>query len=336
MPRWQYVATFVLVSPLACGAGQASAPGPQAPATVSDVQQEDVQRWLDAWNSHDIAKIAALFAPDATIYQPQNPTPLTKDTMQPFFAMVFKAFPDVHFEPVGVALGHGEAASWEKVTGTMLGPMTDPATGQIIAPTGKRFSHVAGMRLVYATDRRIREFWTIWDRAELAAQLQLPAAAPANSVAPSPVSAGEAGSGPITHADIDRWGEAWNSHDIDKVSAPFTPDVAIDQPENPKPVDAAGVRSFFGMIFKAYPDFHVVIRQAIVDGNAAVSVEQVTGTWSGSFVDPATGKVTAGNGRKFDHPGVMVLDYAPDHRIRHVSIYWDRLVVDRQLGIAPK
>jgi hypothetical protein len=68
----------------------------------------------------------------------------------------------------------------------------------------------------------------------------------------------------------------------------------------------------------------------------AVSVEQVTGTWSGSFVDPATGKVTPGNGRKFDHPGVMGLEYAPDHRIRHVSIYWDRLIVDRQLGIAPK
>ena len=45
---------------------------------------------------------------------------------------------------------------------------------------------------------------------------------------------------------------------------------------------------------------------------------------------------TPGNGRQFDHPGVMVLTYREDHKITHVSIYWDQLTVDRQLGITPK
>jgi len=141
---------------------------------------------------------------------------------------------------------------------------------------------------------------------------------------------------PITHADVDRWAAAWNSHEIETVMALFAPNVAIDQPENPKPLDLAGTRAFFGMIFKAYPDFHVVVRQAVVEGNTAVSIEQVTGTWSGPFIDPATGVSTPGNGRKFDHPGVMVLTYREDHKITHVSIYWDQLTVDRQLGITPK
>jgi steroid delta-isomerase-like uncharacterized protein len=141
---------------------------------------------------------------------------------------------------------------------------------------------------------------------------------------------------PISQADVDRWGAAWNSHDIDTVAALFTPDVSIEQPANPKPLDAKGLRGFFGMIFKAYPDFHVVIRQAVIQGSTAVSIEQVTGTWSGPFVDPATGVSTPGNGRKFDHPGAMVLDYAPDHRIKHVAIYWDQLTVARQLGTIPK
>jgi len=47
------------------------------------------------------------------------------------------------------------------------------------------------------------------------------------------------GAGPITHADIDRWAEAWNSHDVERVAALFTPDVAIDQPENTSPIGAA-------------------------------------------------------------------------------------------------
>lgn len=144
------------------------------------------------------------------------------------------------------------------------------------------------------------------------------------------------GAEPISHADIDHWAAAWNSHDIDRVMSLFAPEIKIDQPENPKPLDYADTRAFFGMIFRAYPDFHVEVTRAVVEGLTGVSVERVTGTWSGPFVDHATGKSTPGNGRKFDHPGVMLIDYAPDHRITHVSIFWDQLVVDRQLGIVPK
>jgi steroid delta-isomerase-like uncharacterized protein len=150
------------------------------------------------------------------------------------------------------------------------------------------------------------------------------------------VTAAFAQDGPITHADVDHWADAWNSHDIPTVQALFAKDVQVDQPENPKPLNYGGIPGFFGMIFKAYPDFHVVVRQAIVEGHNAVSVEQVTGTWSGPFVNPANGVSAPGNGRKFDHPGVMVIEYNPDHLIKHVSIYWDQLIVDRQLGITPK
>jgi hypothetical protein len=44
---------------------------------------------------------------------------------------------------------------------------------------------------------------------------------------------------------------------------------------------------------------------------------------------------TPGNGRAFDHPGVMYRVYDPDHSIKERHIYWDRLTVDQQLGISP-
>jgi steroid delta-isomerase-like uncharacterized protein len=142
---------------------------------------------------------------------------------------------------------------------------------------------------------------------------------------------------PVTHQDVTRnWADAWNSHDITKVLALFAKDIEIDQPENSKPLDYDGAWKFFSMIFKAYPDFHVTVVQAIVDGRSAVSVERVTGTWTGPFVNPSTGKAIPGNGRHFDHPGAMVLLYDANGKIRHVSIYWDQLTVDRQLGITPK
>ncbi|TPK78117.1 ester cyclase [Mesorhizobium sp. B2-4-17] len=155
------------------------------------------------------------------------------------------------------------------------------------------------------------------------------------SLAQTSATTGAPTAGPLTHADIDRWAAGWNSHDIETVMMLFTPDVVIHQPSNPTPLDAAGTRAFFSMIFKAYPDFHVELTDKLVDGMTGVSVEQVTGTWSGPYTDPATGKTTPGNNRKFDHAGVMRLKYAPDHRIQEVTIYWDRLTVDQQLGIAP-
>lgn len=144
-----------------------------------------------------------------------------------------------------------------------------------------------------------------------------------------------ASAGPISKADIQRWSEAWNSHDIDKVTALFSKDVVIYQPENPKPLDYAGLRGFFSMIFRAYPDSHIAVEDALIDGRKAATFERVTGTWSGPFTDPATGRTTPGNGRAFDHPGVMYLVYNPNHTIREVRIYWDRLTVDQQLGITP-
>jgi steroid delta-isomerase-like uncharacterized protein len=321
------LASFLLVA--GCGS---TAPTPKAPEGPIEVGPQDVQRWLDAWNSHDLGRITDLFTPDAIIHQPQNPQPMTATSQGPFFKGVFEAFPDIHFESAGMTLARGEAASWERVTGTMIGPMTDAASGKKVQPTGRRFSLLTVKRLEYAPDHRIREFWSIWDRAALLEQLGLPQA-------PSPEATGEAATvqeAPITHSDVDRWAAAWNSHDIETVAALFTTDVTIDQPENEKPLDAKSLRGFFGMIFKAYPDFHVVVSQAVVEGHTAVSIERVTGTWSGPFVSPATGQVVPGNGRRFDHPGVMVIDYAPDHRIRHVSIIWDQLIVDRQLGIKAK
>jgi steroid delta-isomerase-like uncharacterized protein len=144
-----------------------------------------------------------------------------------------------------------------------------------------------------------------------------------------------AANAPIGKSDIARWSEAWNSHNINKVADLFSPDVIIYQPSNPKPLDAAGLHAFFSMIFRAYPDFKITVTDSLIDGMKAATFERVTGTWSGPYTDPATGVAAAGNGRTFDHPGVMYIVYRPDHKISEVRIYWDRLTVDQQLGIDP-
>lgn len=136
-------------------------------------------------------------------------------------------------------------------------------------------------------------------------------------------------------ADIARWSAAWNSHDIDTVVALFSLDVVVDQPSNPKPLNAASLRTFFRGIFVAYPDFHITVEEKVLDGWQAVTIERVTGHWRGPYTNPATGKTAPPNGRAFDHPGAMYIVYGSDHKIKLLRIFWDTLVVDKQLGVSP-
>lgn len=191
------------------------------------------------------------------------------------------------------------------------------------------------MRVLRQNSRRATALALVAAIAAIAAiALQAAIAQAPGGTGPKQAGAQNVARHPITREDLRRWADAWNSHDIQRVLDLFDPAVVIHQPSNPKPLDFDGARNFFGMIFKAYPDFHVEVTDAVIEELTAVSIERVTGTWLGGFTDPATGKTTAGNGRKFDHPGVMVIKYGPDHRIRSVDIYWDRLVVNQQLGLA--
>lgn len=150
------------------------------------------------------------------------------------------------------------------------------------------------------------------------------------------ISTADAQSRNVTGADIARWSDAWNSHDIRNVSELFSPAVVIDQPSNPKPLGYSNLAAFFGMIFRAYPDFHIEVEDAVLEGSKAVTIERVTGHWRGPYTDPKTGKTMQPNGRAFDHPGAMYMVYGPDGKITLLRIFWDTLVVDKQLGVTPE
>lgn len=60
------------------------------------ITKENVRAWLEAGNSLDATKLATLCADDFKMYQPQNAVPLTKESLVPFFTMLWKSFPDMH------------------------------------------------------------------------------------------------------------------------------------------------------------------------------------------------------------------------------------------------
>lgn len=142
-------------------------------ASDEEITGADIQRWLDAWNSHDIDRITDLFTDDVVMHQPQNPKPLDKASLGQFFSMLFNAYSDIQFELQGHTIQGRDVASWEKVTGTMTGPFHDPVTGRTIEPTDKSFSILGAMHLSYGEARKIKEVRIYWDRLLLMQQIGL-------------------------------------------------------------------------------------------------------------------------------------------------------------------
>ncbi|WP_265443719.1 ester cyclase [Flexivirga meconopsidis] len=132
---------------------------------------DDVRAWLAAGNSHDPQQILDLASDDFVMHQPQNPEPLDAQKLVSFFTMLWSALPDIKFNSIGITIEGDTAASWERVTATMTGPMTDVATGKVIQPTGKSFDVEAAMRLVYNDKNQLKEAWIFWDRITLYQQL---------------------------------------------------------------------------------------------------------------------------------------------------------------------
>ena len=146
---------------------------PSTDTAPADVTAADVQRWSDAWNSHDMARILDLFTDDVTMHQPQNPEPLDKAGIERFFTMLLGSYEDIHFAPEGHTIQGRDVASWEHVTGTMTGPFEDPGSGETVEPTHRSFDLLAAMHLVYGDEAKIRNVRLYWDRLTLMTQLGL-------------------------------------------------------------------------------------------------------------------------------------------------------------------
>lgn len=138
----------------------------------------------------------------------------------------------------------------------------------------------------------------------------------------------------VTDADMRVWFDAWNSHDVARVQEIFADDVTIVEPLVPEPLQGkAGLAGFFGPLFKTYPDIHFAEESYLLSGNEAASWERITGTLAGPTRD-LRGRPVASTGRSFDIQGAIRIRWNDAGKIDKVVIYWDRLLLFQQLGLA--
>jgi steroid delta-isomerase-like uncharacterized protein len=99
-----------------------------------------LDRYFDAWNSHQPDQVVASLTDDGTYEDPTTGGPLSGAALAANVAGVCEGFPDVHFELVSVATyGDTASAQW-RMQGTNTGPLPGgPATGGSIDLPGADF-----------------------------------------------------------------------------------------------------------------------------------------------------------------------------------------------------
>lgn len=257
---------------------------PAATAPAADVKSR-IDAWQAAFNSHDLERVTALYAPNATIAGidakgwtvGRGPAAVTKN-LEPYF----KAFPDVRLAPTRV-FHQGELAIVEWVAdGTNKGSLNGAP------PTGKR-AGISGITfLTFDKKGLITRSEAAFDPVTLAQQVGL-APGPARAIPAWPsepavwVEAGTAAeSAKIVKAAKATWPATWNKRDTKAYDAVLADDSVH--------IELAGPNDFKGraanlaeleMYVKALPDMHAEVEKGWGFGEYAVLKFTFRGTMKG-------------------------------------------------------
>jgi len=144
------------------------------------------------------------------------------------------------------------------------------------------------------------------------------------------VSASPKDSEAVLRETIDRYNEAWNSHDLDAIMAMHARDMVFDNHTAGESATGEDVRAHIGSIFETWPDIEFTTRRLYVREDLVVQEWTATATHAntmrrGDLVAEPTGNTVSWDG----------LDVIPfeDGLVKRKDVYSDSVSILRQVGL---
>ena len=131
-----------------------------------------------------------------------------------------------------------------------------------------------------------------------------------------------------------RWLEAWNSHEPDRLLALMTEDIEYRDDSWPKTMHGhADVREFLAAIWRATPDmsFELIAGPYVIPGEPRAAFHWRGGGIHTGPLEPPASRPRAAPGRST----ASTSDEYRDARVRRLRIAFDMLSASRQLGLLP-
>ena len=124
-----------------------------------DENLQRVNQLVEAWNSHDLDRVAAHYCPDCYVLDVAIAQPLVgREAVRLMFAGYYSAFPDLQLTPTEIISDGDRVALFWTAQGTHKGPIMQ------IPPSGRAILAQGANRLVL-NHGLVCETTTIWDVA---------------------------------------------------------------------------------------------------------------------------------------------------------------------------
>jgi steroid delta-isomerase-like uncharacterized protein len=133
---------------------------------------------------------------------------------------------------------------------------------------------------------------------------------------------------------LDRYGAAWNGHDLDAIMAEHTPDTVFQlHVGQPEAAGLAAVREAFAATLEQWPDIHFEAQDVRLGTDHAALRWAITGTPATPIDLPDSGVATPDGRRvRFDAVDVLVFEGG---RIARKDTYVDSISLQEQLAMQP-
>lgn len=128
----------------------------------------------------------------------------------------------------------------------------------------------------------------------------------------------------------------WNMQKGDAVVTQCAEDVVYQDPFLPQAIKGReAVRQYLNGLFAAFPDFTLVNRGMIVEGDEAVQRNDVVrATMKGPIRTPQ-GQTIPPTHKSFSGEYAVVLSFDSHQKVKNFRVFGDSLAIFRQLGLPP-
>jgi steroid delta-isomerase-like uncharacterized protein len=138
----------------------------------------------------------------------------------------------------------------------------------------------------------------------------------------------------LVHSFVERWQQAWNSHDPERVVALCTEDIILSDPALPEPARGrAAVQHYLEDVWRAFPDLTIATPDPpFVD----VERQRAALPWriAGTMLGRAEPSGFAPTGARVEVQGVDLYEFR-DGLLARVQTHYDLMDWGRQLGLVP-
>jgi steroid delta-isomerase-like uncharacterized protein len=254
---------------------------PEAQETAALTAEQKIEKARECFDKFNArGDWPACYAARAT-FEFVDGVPVTRGPAPDVVGNYLAAFPDLEGRSLVMLASGDKLVSLDVLTGTNAGPLMGAAA------TGKKIGLLAG----HAWDTDAQGIWTrataYVDQATMAGQLGTHKR-PHRPVLEKPTATGvtavttDSASEGANAAAVRSYYEAFNAHDLGKMSALFAEDAVMTDVTMPADVTGPkGHDEILGMYFKAFPDARVETEWTFAAGDYVASALRYTGTNSG-------------------------------------------------------